>query len=322
MARIKKDVYDLRAKLEQIYGKKEIGEKPLVSIVSPTIDSLYFDTVLAALKHGRINPIDSGSFAGSHRLEFNKAALCVTNPTTRPLAPTARPGIPSSTDEESIEKYFHRYLLDGKLGPDEHYTYASWIVGMGEKILNESEVHNLEIGLIEDTNQIERIEKDIQEGWRLYKKRSEKGIPRGTRLNQLEWCVNHFVEKGYGTNHCAITIGSAEGLQRYDWPWKDETERGTTECLRNISMKIRDNKLNFSVFFRSWDLIAGLPENLGGLTRLMEYTSEWINATKKDDQPEVEVGTLYADSDGLHIYEANLNLAKLWTNLEETKKED
>lgn len=285
---IVKNVYDLKEKLKYRYGE-DIEIKSHVHIKGHDLNELYFQSVLSALKYGRLYKIDSGSFEGSHRIEFDSASLEVENPTKRPLAPTPRPGIPVSTNDEGIEKYFFNYLMDGSLQDNEHYKYSSWIVGMPENTFL-----------------------------------SHKEIPRGTRFNQLEWCIEHFAKKGYGTNHCAITIGCAEGLQRYDWLYDKknaDTEKGSSECLRQILLKIKDNKLNLACVFRSWDLYAGLPENLGGIVHLMEYAVNGINALKKDSMLEVETGRLYAYSDGLHIYEHNLDPSKLLIGLAENPKE-
>ncbi|MFH1801519.1 MAG: hypothetical protein ABH804_01660 [archaeon] len=282
LERVKEQIYSIREKIAEIQGPNSVGEKDFVYIEARDLDDLYFQSVMGALKHGELNPVEEGSHAGSIRLEFPGFGCCVKNPTTRPLAPSTREGIPVATDDEAIHKYFQNYLLDGRLEPNEHYRYSTWISG----------IQNPNIPL------------------------EHKGIPRGTRLNQLEWCVKHFTEKGYGTNHCAITVGCAEGLQRYDWPYKNESERGTTECLRGISLKIRkENQLDVSTFWRSWDLYNGFPENLGGFAHLIEYTANLINATKKEEQSEVKPGRLYAYSDGLHIYSHSLDLAKLWANI-------
>jgi hypothetical protein len=187
MSDIITNVSELRKKLGEKY-EEEVGPRSQVNIEATTLDDLYFKTVLSALKHGRLYKIDSGSFEGSHRIEFDHASLSIKYPTTRPLAPTTRPGIPVSTNDDNIEKYFLGYLMDGSLEPNEHYKYSSWIVGIPE---------NLDL--------------------------MHRDIPRGTRLDQLEWCIEHFVNKGYGTNHCAIAVGCAEGLQRYDWPYKNDT---------------------------------------------------------------------------------------------------
>ncbi|MBU0929957.1 MAG: hypothetical protein KJ623_02705 [Nanoarchaeota archaeon] len=280
------NILNFRKKLEENYsseGNKVIFvPKPHISIEATTLDDLYFKAIDYALKYGRLYKIDSGSFAGEHRIEFDSASLIVTSPTARPLAPIPREGIPVITNDEKIEEYFCDYLMDGSLKPNEHYKYSSWIVGMPE-------------GTKLDHNE----------------------IPRGTRFNQLEWCINYFINAGYGNNHCSITVGCAEGLKRYDWKSKSDAEKGSTECLRQVSLKIKDNKLNLTCFFRSWDLVAGMPGNLGGLTRLMEYTVDSINEKKKESAPLIKTGNLYAHSDGLHIYEHNVDFAKLWVGMTE-----
>ncbi|MCF7910206.1 hypothetical protein K9L16_00850 [Candidatus Pacearchaeota archaeon] len=299
-------VYDTRKEIGRIYGKESVEPNEGVQVQARNLDGLYFNTVFEALKHGEINPVEEGSHAGELRIEFPGYMGIVTHPTERPLAPITREGIPVMTDENAIYKYFQEYLLNGELNPNEHYRYSSWVVGIPELY---SQKKADEIGLNPGDKKTIQIE--------------HKGIPRGTRLNQLEWCANHFAQKGFGTNHCAITIGCAEGLQRYDWPYDpetSETDRGTSECLRDITLKIRKgNQLDLSTFWRSWDLVEGFPENLGGIVHLMEYTATLINSVKKDSQPEVIPGRLYAYSDGLHIYSHSLDVAKLWANIKTDK---
>ena len=297
MEEFTKNVLELRKRLEDKFEEK-FGPKNHVTIEANTLDELYFKIIDAALKYGRIYKISAGSFSGSHRLEFDSASLIVTNPNTRPLAPIPRTGIPVTTNDDKIEQYFLKYLLDGSLESNEEYKYSSWIGGIPPSLPLE-----------------------------------HKGVPRGTRLNQLEWCINHFIKHGFENNHCYITVGCAEGLQRYDWEYETDAEKGSTECLRGISFKIKDGKLNITVFFRSWDAIAGTPENLGGFVRLSEYVVDEINSKikkikdipylpinfKKELQtnyPEVKIGNLCAHSDGLHVYEHNLDLAKLWVGLD------
>ncbi len=90
------------------------------------------------------------------------------------------------------------------------------------------------------------------------------------------------------TNQATITIGDASSIFLTDPP-----------CLRVVSFKVLPGnvpKLQMSVFFRSWDLFAGFPENLGGLQLLKELILMNLNF-------EIEDGPLVAYSDGLHIYE-------------------
>lgn len=301
--RVEEQIYEIRKKISDIHGPDSVGERTQISIDNATtLDDFYFRAVMDELRYGELNPVEEGSHAGEVRLEFPNFLGCIKNPTSKPFAPQAREGIPVIADEERIEKYFNEYILDGALNPNEHYRYSSWINGI-PKLYSYKKAE--EIGLFGGDNKTIPLE--------------HNGIPRGTNFSQLEWCANHFGKKGYGTNHCYITVGCAEGLKRYDWPYdpnKDESSRGSTECLRGISLKIRrGNKLDVTTIWRSWDLYEGLPMNLGGFAHFMEYTCDLINSVKKDSQPEVEPGRLYAQSDGLHIYDHSLDLAKIWTNI-------
>ena len=87
------------------------------------------------------------------------------------------------------------------------------------------------------------------------------------------------------TNQACIAIGDISTTFLDDPP-----------CLRVLSFKVVDGRLDMTVFFRSWDLYAGLPENLGGLQLLKEYILTHLTFPCAD-------GRLIAQSDGLHIYE-------------------
>jgi thymidylate synthase len=71
--------------------------------------------------------------------------------------------------------------------------------------------------------------------------------------------------------------------------------------MRMIDTRIRDGRLNFVVYFRSWDLWAGFPSNLAAIQLLKEYMSSEIG---------VKDGELVAMSKGLHLYEYTWELAK------------
>lgn len=94
------------------------------------------------------------------------------------------------------------------------------------------------------------------------------------------------------TNQACINIGDRSSVELNDPP-----------CLRLIDFKKVDNKLNMTVYFRSWDLFAGLPENLGGLQLLKEYVLSEIEGLGLDD------GKIIAHSSGLHIYDHFFDLA-------------
>ena len=110
---------------------------------------------------------------------------------------------------------------------------------------------------------------------------------------QIEKAINLLNISRGGTNQVCITIGNEKSILLKDPP-----------CLRVITFKVIDNKLQMAVFFRSWDLFTGLPENLGGLQLLKEFVLAWLNF-KVDDGP------IVAFSDGLHIYEQYFDLVDL-----------
>jgi len=120
----------------------------------------------------------------------------------------------------------------------------------------------------------------------------------GNLESQLEYCIRHLKEKGFGNNHCYITIGNADKIFNYDVLYSNETERKTTPCCRGVDIKIKDNKVILGVVFRSWDLFVGYPENIGGFTLLNQYIA---------DQLGVEPGPLTFASQGLHIYSYQIN---------------
>lgn len=108
---------------------------------------------------------------------------------------------------------------------------------------------------------------------------------------QIPEVIKMYREDGYGTNQAYMAVGSANSLFLKDPP-----------CLRGIDTCIRYSKLHFSVYFRSWDLWAGLPTNLASLQILKEYMSSEIG---------VEDGDLIACSKGLHLYDHCWNPAKM-----------
>ena len=88
-----------------------------------------------------------------------------------------------------------------------------------------------------------------------------------------------------------MTVGEPKAIYLSDPP-----------CLRGIDTRIRENRLDFYVYFRSWDLWAGFPSNLAAIQLLKEYMASEIG---------VEDGEMVAMSKGMHLYEYCWDLAKL-----------
>ncbi len=110
---------------------------------------------------------------------------------------------------------------------------------------------------------------------------------------QIDEVIRMYIEEGHGTNQAYMTVGEPRTIYLEDPP-----------CLRGIDTRIKDNKLHFITYFRSWDLWNGFPANLGAIQLLKEYMAENIG---------VEDGEIIAASKGLHLYDYIWELAKLRT---------
>ena len=108
---------------------------------------------------------------------------------------------------------------------------------------------------------------------------------------QIAEVIRMYKTDGYNTNQAFMAVGDPESIYLTDPP-----------CLRAIDTRIRDNKLDFYVYFRSWDLWAGFPSNLAAIQLLKEYMASEIG---------VEDGEMAAMSKGMHLYEYCWDLAKL-----------
>ncbi len=107
---------------------------------------------------------------------------------------------------------------------------------------------------------------------------------------QIPEVIRMYKEDGYNTNQAFMAVGDEKSISLSDPP-----------CLRAIDTRIRDNRLNFIVYFRSWDLWAGFPSNLAAIQLLKEYMAGEIG---------VDDGELIAMSKGMHLYEYAWELAK------------
>ena len=107
---------------------------------------------------------------------------------------------------------------------------------------------------------------------------------------QIAEVIRMYREDGHNTNQAFMAVGDSQSIYLADPP-----------CLRAIDTKIRDGRLVFFVYFRSWDLWAGFPSNLAAIQLLKEYMAGEIG---------VGDGELVAMSKGLHLYEYSWELAR------------
>jgi thymidylate synthase len=108
---------------------------------------------------------------------------------------------------------------------------------------------------------------------------------------QIPRVIEMYKRHGHNTNQGFMAVGDAASIDLADPP-----------CLRAIDTRIRDNRLHFFVYFRSWDLWAGFPSNLAAIQLLKEYMASEIG---------VDDGELIASSKGLHLYQYAWELAKI-----------
>lgn len=237
-------------------------------ITASNLDDAWYQCVKTVVEKGRTYRITAGSFEKTRRVGMPIIAE-IHNPSQRPLTPLMPEGssIPPPTDEKYINDYFV-YLCSYQKTSKEHYTY-------GEDLW-----------------------------W------------------QIEWVVEYYKKVGHGTNHCYMTVGRPETTLFYDrkvdltetisvydltkkeilWErkitnaWnKDKEIKTSSQCLRGIDTWIDNNKLHFWVYFRSWDLWAGFPTNLGGIQLVKEHMAERIG---------VEDGPMIVACKDLHIYDS------------------
>ena len=107
---------------------------------------------------------------------------------------------------------------------------------------------------------------------------------------QIAEVIKMYKEDGYNTNQAFMAVGDSQSILLSDPP-----------CLRAIDTRIRNNRLNFAIYFRSWDLWAAFPSNMAAIQLVKEYMAGEIG---------VDDGEIIAMSKGLHLYEYSWELAK------------
>lgn len=146
-------------------------------IKATTINDAWHQAVYLCWKNGYDYKIDSGSYQGQIRRQFDFFACEISHPETRPLAIQfpEQMSIPAPNNENQIQDYAANYLLNSEVNRKETYTYGSrmlaWFTGKYDST------------------------------WKKY--------PRN--FNQLEWVINHF-KKYPGNNHCTLSIPRGDDL--------------------------------------------------------------------------------------------------------------
>ena len=212
----------------------------IVNIEATTLPDAWFQCVYRIIEPGvaRKRLIDSGSYEGQFRLEFDFIIIHILFPGSRPLIPDIPPGygIPPPTDMDYVDGYFGRYLMTDVKAGNEQYTY-------GERLVHAP---------ISVISHIDREQTFL-------------GASGPEFVNQMEIIIERYKKYGPGNNQMILQVGQPADIMLKDPP-----------CLRQIDTRIEKGKLHFIIYFRSWDLWGGLPANLGGIQLVKEYMAEEI----------------------------------------------
>jgi thymidylate synthase len=251
-----------------------------IHINATTLPDAWFQAVYKCLETGRDFVIDRGSYAGEKRLEFDFITVHIKKPGERPLIPQI-PGqynLPNPVADDYLNEYLP-YLMTGEAKPGESYTYGQRIckypLPVGDRdSYNSKELANI---LIQDKEAWEDRNIIIVENGKTY-------------LNQMELLIWTYKNSGHRNNQMVMQVAHPADMLLQDPP-----------CLRLIDTRIQDGKLNFIIYFRSWDLWGGFPANLSAMQMMKEYIASEVG---------VEDGEIIAASKGLHLYNYVWELAE------------
>jgi len=262
----------------------------IVTVEGNRIEEVWFKTIKACVELGYNYTIDKGEYQGTQRREFDLVNLRIKTPGERPLACQSQFMTPT-TDEEII-KYFQNYLMnpnfDNEIEADNNeYKYATWIEPMWEeccKLL----LHGMggcNQATISTTSTLPEVKSIMKKAYII-----EDMLNHPTKIKEK------FI---------------------LDKVWLEEPILKQPPCLRVIDMRVRYGKLHFFVYFRSWDLVAGYPENIGGIQLLKEWCLDYINhELEARNQPLLQDGEIIAMSKGLHIYSHFWKMAEEYVGTE------
>lgn len=255
-----------------------------VYVEGTTLGDTWFNLLYQLYHQGRSYLVTDGSYAGIHRLAFDDVSGFIHHPHVKPLAPIMPEStvLKPPTTEDTIDSYFATYLMDSELAPREDYRYATWIAG-GDYVIPRIKVWTAPV---------------MWEGVIV------------TVPNQIQWIIDHFKKKGFGNEHCYLTVGYPESNFAYDVPYSNPNERRTSPCLRGLDFRVVDGALLLKVVYRSWDLWGGFPTNMGGFTRLNEYVASELG---------IEPGPLSFTCKSLHCYQFQMRVLAESTHREELK---
>ncbi|MHC4780842.1 MAG: thymidylate synthase [Planctomycetota bacterium] len=240
-----------------------------VQLVTEHLDDAWHQAIRTCFQFGHEYIVEHGSYEGQKRFELDFVSILVKRPWLQiiPILPEGI-SIPPPAGMEQIETYMADYLYADALSPKEDYRYGERLVGPKFRKIARPDL-------------------------------KERHVPVGDAVpmdvNQVQEVIRIYREGGIGTNQCTMEIAMPNDILMQDPP-----------CCRLIDTRVRYGKLHFVIYFRSWDLYAGFPVNLGGMELLKQMMAGEIG---------VENGSMVVASKGLHIYEQYYELVECQTQL-------
>jgi len=108
-------------------------------------------------------------------------------------------------------------------------------------------------------------------------------IPGTPALDQIQQAIARLRASSSTRRATAVT-----------WIVPVDSNKEEVPCMIVDDFKLRDGRLNLSIFFRSHDFAGAYPANLYGLARLLQYVADGVGA---------EPGSISTTSASAHIYE-------------------
>lgn len=204
----------------------------ITTIEARDLSEAFFRTCRSILRDGHIYKIDSGSFKGTKRLEFDYVTIRIEHPSIRPLVPDVPIGIPQPTNADYIDEYVS-YLVTEDKQLNEQYTYGSYLTsqidtvietykkygeGNNQLCMRIGDMYSMEL---EDPPCLVSIDTRIRYGklhfivyfrsWDLY-----SGFPSNLGGIQL---VKEYMASMIGIEDGEI-IASSKGLHLYEYQWE------------------------------------------------------------------------------------------------------
>lgn len=244
------------------------------------LDDAWWQLIRKCFMYGHEYKVaPGGSYAGQRRFEFDFVTVLVKEPWKQlvPLMPEGNP-IPPPASVEQCETYMADYFFTDKKSPNEDYRYGERLVAPKFRRITRPDLSK------------PHVETQYLGPGKVH---AVGALPMGT--NQYDEVIRKYAHGGPGSNQCTMEIAMPNDILLADPP-----------CCRLIDTRIRYGKLHFVTYFRSWDLYAGFPVNLGGMELLKQMMVDDLNSAGVA----VENGSMVAVSKGLHVYEQYYKLVE------------